>query len=304
MASFVLRDIHGNPINIDDMRNPRIDGDDHKAINDALDLTKMTVEEEKEMERLILANITEEDKNDNIPPPSKKITIKNITDKKKFTDDFLRSIDAIYNRIMANPETSVNDNGFIWQQIVDIIIANGAYKWNNEWADYRGGRDYYYASNTLYFLLLANLYCHLFKYIEYEWLESFLEGFELGTPPITGNFHIDDDLHKRLFSECGISALPVGNIIKRDGILSNTTIKATIEEIRKPMCPHGAQCYRQNNPAHTSEFNHPASMTTGKMKSTRKSNRYNPYTRGGGKTRKRRTRRHTKRIKRKTIKRK
>ena len=302
MASFKLRDIHGNPINF------QINSDDHKKTDDALARTKMTDEEEKEMQILIENNMTDDDKS--IKVPSQNITIQNI--KKKFTDDFLRSIDDIYKRIMANTETSANDLGHLWQQIIDIIRATGAYKWNNEWDDYRRGKNYYYASNTLYFLFLANLYCHLFEYIEkYEWIESFLEGFELGTPPITGIFYIDTKLHEELFSRCHRLKIPIKqDYIISDGILSNTTIKTTIKSIReKPLeCPFGAGCYRQDNKLHIAFFNHP----TGMMKASRKLNRVHPYTRPtskrGGKrpkkTRKRRTKRHTKRIKRKTIKRK
>lgn len=158
--------------------------------------------------------------------PTREISISNIKAAEPFTSKFLKLIDDILIRINIRP-AEILDAEHLWGTIGQIIKDNGGYKWIDWKVDY-------YPSNTFFFLFLANIYCNLLSYIDqYYWLEFFLKGIELGAPPITGNFHINKNLHSELFVNCPLGIAEKNNMIIKDEILSNTTLEETIKLERK-----------------------------------------------------------------------
>ena len=231
----------------------------------------LNADEEDYLTTLVRANVTLDDEKDT--RPSAVVTNDDLYAKRDFTDEFLAFIHQML--IRRDPTfIDLNNSDFLWDQIALIFKNNGAYKWETTWG-YMG--LHYYASNTLYFLLIANIYYNILRYTNYfPWLSVFLLHMERGDPPLTGEFtFFNKDQYAELFQKghgkgIDFKLLPSAeDVVQQELKLSNSNVNLYVEHIKydKKPCPHGASCFRQHNPQHTMTYSHPLISTTpGTMK--------------------------------------
>ena len=162
-------------------------------------------------------------------------TREDINAKKKFTDDFL---ELVNDYIETYIELEKNDKNYYDGIFIPItnLFKRLAGNYGQE----------YKASNRLYFLFLANVYCHSNEYYpKYKWLKELLEMFEgLG---LTGLFDISPPDYIKLFNGCNKLHVPLhteSRVIKDKTIISNTTIVELIKN--SDICRFGDNCTRLN----------------------------------------------------------
>ncbi len=198
----------------------------------------------------------------------KHVKYSTMTEKKEFTDEFLKLIDSQFSKPYPVQETDAE------RRKKNAMFEMITFKMINHSGLYRN----YIPANRLYFLFLANIYCNsLFYFEKYPWLPQLLSIFE--QTGLTGEFILDRRDYRELFSKChdekkikaeldfAMVYDPLDNKHKPDTNLknlSNTTLERASKShvpanglFRLRPCIHGMACY-QRNPAHLSSFSHPS----------------------------------------------
>jgi hypothetical protein len=212
-----------------------------------------------------------------------------VKEKKRFTDEYLRLVFERFNP--ENPTVDIGNSKFLMEGGIDTerfyfkqgipgstgIDATGPYI------------NFYKPEDTLYFYLLANLYCHYDEYSQIdgypEFLGKLLAFFD--EVSMTGEYAIFPYLHKYLFNHCpGKAGVEVFSSTKSPEyyVLSNSSLKVAYfpsspvksppqlqlpsplktpsplkspSPVKLPMCRYGPNCRDIHDPEHSKEYAHP-----------------------------------------------